>query len=224
MDFANALKKFVIFPRNERASEHVAVAAKIFRGRIHHEIRAKAETARWIIGHQVLSTTRRAPAVCAISATAARSVNFNVGLDGVSTQMSLVFWRTAFLIASRSVISTKSTASRQRAKTLAEQLQNAVVGFARSNHMIVWRERLESGGRRRQTRSEGCCCRPSLENRKRLFEAGPIRVTGTRIAEARRIASVCGTLKSGGEMNRPGHRARRRIDRAARVHRDRFGM
>ena len=51
------------------------------------------------------------------SQAAARSVNFRVGLEGVSAHTTFVSARTAFLIAPTSVISTKSTASCRGAKT-----------------------------------------------------------------------------------------------------------
>ena len=43
LDAANTLKKFVIFVRNERTSEHVAMSAKVFRGRVHDQIGAEPE-------------------------------------------------------------------------------------------------------------------------------------------------------------------------------------
>ena len=43
LDLAQTLEKFVIPPRDQCAAEHVAMAAKIFRGRMHDQIRAEGE-------------------------------------------------------------------------------------------------------------------------------------------------------------------------------------
>ena len=79
---------------------------------------APSAKGRWMMGDQVLSKPKRA-GLCAISATAARSVSFTVGLEGVSTQTSFVLRVTAFLSAPRSVISTKSTAAAKARKVHA---------------------------------------------------------------------------------------------------------
>ena len=63
----------------------------------------------------VESTASRAPAQCAISATAAMSLISHKGLAGVSSQTSRVRpGRTAAATAARSVVSTSSTATPQR--------------------------------------------------------------------------------------------------------------
>ena len=49
-------------------------------------------------------------------------------------------------------MSTKSTASCQRDKNVAQQSEHAVIRFERSDHVIVRPERLENRARRRQTR------------------------------------------------------------------------
>ena len=55
---------------------------------------------------KVLSTTSSAPARCARSATAAISVTFSSGFDGVSVHTSAVSGRIAAATASRSPMST----------------------------------------------------------------------------------------------------------------------
>ena len=61
---------------------------------------APSANGRWIRGDQVLSTGEAGPGRRAqFRPTAARSVNFKVGLEGVSAQTIFVFLRTAFLSA-----------------------------------------------------------------------------------------------------------------------------
>ncbi len=43
LQLANALEKFVVLPRDDSASHHVAVAAEIFRSRMHDEIDSERE-------------------------------------------------------------------------------------------------------------------------------------------------------------------------------------
>jgi hypothetical protein len=66
---------------------------------------------------QVWSQASRAPAACAISATAATSVILSNGFDGVSAQTSRVFGRIAALSASRSVRSVNVTSRPQGVST-----------------------------------------------------------------------------------------------------------
>ena len=74
----------------------------------------------------VLSTASRAPQPRAISAMAARSVTHQVGLAGVSTQISLVLpGRTAARTLRASVMSTRSTATPQGCSQPASQLRSA---------------------------------------------------------------------------------------------------
>ena len=68
---------------------------------------APSSSGRWSTGvANVLSTTTRAPASCAIAATAGRSTILSIGFDGVSTHTSLVLGRIAVRSAVASAMST----------------------------------------------------------------------------------------------------------------------
>ena len=68
---------------------------------------APSSSGRWSTGvANVLSTTTRAPAPCAISATADRSTILSNGFEGVSTHTSLVLGRIADRSAASSARST----------------------------------------------------------------------------------------------------------------------
>jgi hypothetical protein len=54
LDLAHALEEFILLPRDQGAAHDIAMAAEIFRGRVHDYIRAEREV-RWMIGDQVLS-------------------------------------------------------------------------------------------------------------------------------------------------------------------------
>src|SRR5262249_25931205 len=74
---------------------------------------------------QVESTASTAPALCAIFATAAKSVIDHSGLAGVSAQMSLVEpGRTEARTASTSLISTRSTFKPHQTASLISQLRS----------------------------------------------------------------------------------------------------
>ena len=102
------------------------------------------------MGAQVLSQAQSAPAACAISATAAMSVILSSGFEGVSTQTSFVFGRTAFLTSIEVRHVDEAHFEAPPDKDLAQQLGHAVINIRRRDDMIAGRERLENRARRRQ--------------------------------------------------------------------------
>ena len=85
-------------PRNQRAADHVAVPADIFRGGMRHQVDAQFERPlQHRRGERPVAHRHhtRAGADCADCAIAARSVIFISGFDGVSTQINRVFGRIA---------------------------------------------------------------------------------------------------------------------------------
>ena len=99
-----ALEQVIVVPRDQRAADHVAVAADVLRGGVRHHVDAAVE--------RPLQDRRRERAVAdrdrvrpgpraRSAAIAARSVIFISGFDGVSTQTSRVFGRIAARTSSR---------------------------------------------------------------------------------------------------------------------------
>ena len=91
VDLRLGADEFEIFPFADDGSAHgVAVTVDVFGKAFHRKIRAKLQGTLVEGEAKVLSTDRRAPFSCAISAMALMSEMASVGFPGVSIWMSLV--------------------------------------------------------------------------------------------------------------------------------------
>ena len=120
LDLAQALEKFVIPLRDQCAAEHVAMAAKIFRGRMQDQIRAEPE---WSLndGRPCVVANQKRPGPMRNLGhgrdvgQSSRRVGRGLNPDEFCLPADRLFDRT------RSVRSTKSTASCQRPKMLPKR-------------------------------------------------------------------------------------------------------
>ena len=115
LHLAESLEEFALLVGDDGTAEDIAVAAEIFRGRMHDEIGAEIE---WALdqGRPGIVAGQERWRRCAIFGGSGEVGQFQSRIDGVSTQTRRVGRADGFWTAVRSVISTKSTWSCQRPK------------------------------------------------------------------------------------------------------------
>ena len=178
---------------------------------------APRSSGRCTIGAQVLSQTQIAPAACAISASAARSVIFSSGFEGVSTQTSFVL-AAALSSPQRDRSCRRNHFESPAHEDFAQQLRHAVVSIDVRKDVIARAPALARSTCSRRPEPKAAASSPpsSMPRRARALA---VRIVVARVDEPARVTAFGIALERRGKMDRGGHRARRRINGVSGVDR-----
>ncbi len=197
------------------------MATKIFRGRMHHEIRAEIER----------SLHNRRPCIVA-GAKRARAVGrFGDGGD-VGDFQERIGWRfdpDQFCFRSERLLDLidpchvdEAHGETPRHVNLAQQLRHPVINIRRRDDLIAGRERLQDCARCRQAGAEGRRALTAFQSRQPLLKTITRGIRAARVNVSVRITAFRIALERRGQMDRHRDRASCRIDRVPGVHRQRF--